>query len=170
MPERVSRRQVLAAAAGAASLSVAGCASQNVFDDAAAAAAPNRTAVNESELPDAARGSVDLARAFARAAKQRVPSVHSTDSNAYVAEDGHIVLQYVTQAESASALEAEFESFADVYADVVEQGDHDPASLYVTTGDVHALVLGPSVEDYVAGDIDKRGYHELIKVTGNVDE
>lgn len=83
----------------------------------------------------------------------------------FISKQAELIFQYESDAESRSSLDTEFSQIADVYADVVQNGDHDPVTLSMIVGPVQGIVPEPSLTAYVNGEINKEAYLKTVEVT-----
>lgn len=83
----------------------------------------------------------------------------------FITQNGEIVMQYSTTAETESALKSEMHRIAKEYATIVKEG-HQPVSLTIVTGKVQGIIPTAAIKAYVRGDINEEAYHETLQVTG----
>lgn len=158
----VDRRTFLLGA-GSAGVLAAGLGGSAVYY---AAGSTDSTTATDAGAQPAEEPPDDVAqlRPLAEAYLQEL-SQHAEELRVFINRDGEIAAEYVTTAESEEALSAEIHRYADLYAGVVDDGDHEPATLSLITGEVQAIAPEHTVEAYVADDIDQEAFHETIEVT-----
>ncbi|WP_382274475.1 hypothetical protein [Halovivax cerinus] len=96
----------------------------------------------------------------------RAVTNHSDDARVFVTRDGEIVMEYSTHSETADELETELHLFADLFVDVVAEGEYDPVTISIITGTVEAIATEPAIEAYVSGDLEKAAFFETVEILG----
>lgn len=91
-------------------------------------------------------------------------SAHFDDVRVLLSQDGaEVVVEYSTDAESASELETELHQIAQLYADSVEN-ESAARTLVVSVDNVQAVAPKPTVAAYVNGSINKEAYLETVEI------
>ncbi|ELZ06488.1 hypothetical protein C482_01680 [Natrialba chahannaoensis JCM 10990] len=92
-------------------------------------------------------------------------SAHYDSARVFITSDGNeLALDYVSSQESTDAVETELYQLADLYADVVINGDHDPTTLSIITSQVQAIVTEPALAAYVDDDLEQDAFFRTIEV------
>ena len=121
--------------------------------------APKSREVSEDEIPEKIQAVQPLAKDFTTEITSHF------DGKVFISKQAELIFQYESDAESRSSLDTEFSQIADVYGDVVKNGDHDPVTLSMIVGPVQGIVPEPSLTAYVNGEINKEAYLKTVEVT-----
>lgn len=87
------------------------------------------------------------------------------DARVFITRDGELVMEYTTTAESKNELRTEFNRIASEYSGIVDDGNYDPTTLSIVTGQVQAVVPVSSLRAYLNDEINQDAFLETITVT-----
>lgn len=116
-----------------------------------------QTSNNKEEIPESVVSLKPLAEGFARRLYEHYP--HSSVS---IGTENNIIVNL--KIEENVDLRTEINKVAKLFADTVKEGNHEPASLDIVSGEVHAMVVEPNVRYYVNGDINQEAYLKTIEI------
>jgi len=114
---------------------------------------------DDDEIPEEIRRVRPLAKDFTSQITEHF------DGKVFISKEAEIIFQYESNADSRSSLDTEFSQIADVYANVVIDGEHSPTTLSMIVGPVQGIVPEPSLTAYVNGGINKEAYLKTVEVT-----
>ena len=87
------------------------------------------------------------------------------DVRVWFNKDGELAVQFHSHASSEDGVMSDFHGIADEYVTILEDGDYDPVTLTIVTGEVQAIVSKPALTARLDDRLEQDAFHETIGVT-----
>lgn len=154
------RRNFLAVGGGVSAAALGGAGVWFLTGGAAPGSGASATPVQTvTDAPDVVESARPLAEAFHAHITEFYP-----EARIFITQQGSIVMEYQTGAESEAEVTGELHRIATEYAMVVNGGNHDPHTFTIVTSEIQAIVPRPTVEAHVSGEINEEAYLKTIEV------
>lgn len=127
----------------------------------------NKTAENNQDkkefvedVPESVNKSRPLAEDFYMDIRE-----HFDDVRVFIKQDGEIVMEYSTTADSGEQVKTEIHQIANEYAKLVKEKNYTGRTLSIVVGQVQGVVPNATVRAYAQGEINQEAFLETIGVT-----